>query len=320
MKKTLYLFPILVLFAVACKKTASVTPKENVPDVVAPIAADDNAGIGDTLATGIFFDTFKLQLDEKKWERLNQVWGVSAVSAYQHGGVIKENAFTRDGKAVLRALGDGYTGPLRGVNGQSKRMGGVIKTLQRFASGRYEVRMKVLQAANMGVLSAAWTFFYKELTAATDPEAFQKALSKGNIVKDGKIILNHEIDIEVKGTNLDYPLFTNWVGENEPEHVSQAIKTQRFDDNAYHIFRWDWHTGGAGQEAEINYYIDGQLITSSKRNVPYRASYFNVGNWFAWWAGNDTGTYKSPDFNTKEMLVDWVKITPFNEVNDDWQL
>ena len=318
--KSIYLIPVLLLCLAACKKTATQIPKEETPSVVEVVGPDNNPGIGDTLTTGIFFDTFRVDLNTQKWDKLHQVWGVSSVAAYIHGGVIRENAFTRDGKAVLRALGDTYTGPLRGVNGQAKRLGGVIKTQQRFASGRYEVRMKVLQAANMGVLSAAWTFFYKELTAASDPEAFQKALSKGNVVTNNKIILNHEIDIEIKGLNLDYPLFTNWIGEGGPEHVSQAIKTQRFDDNAYHIFRWDWHTGGGTQEPQIDYYIDGQLITTSKNKVPYRASYFNVGNWFAWWAGNDSGNYKAPDFSTKEMLVDWVKITPFNEANDDWQL
>ncbi|MCD0490538.1 glycoside hydrolase family 16 protein [Pedobacter sp. MC2016-14] len=314
---SLFLIPLLSFGA--CKKTV----KEDAPiiePIVTPTLPDDNAGIGDTLATGIFFDTFRLSLDENKWEKLHQVWGVSSVATYIHGGVIRENAFTRDGKAVLRALGDQYDGPLRGVNGQSKRLGGVIKTKQRFASGRYEVRMKVLQAADMGVLSAAWTFFYKELTAASDPTAYQKALNHGNIANNGKIILNHEIDIEVKGVNLADPLFTNWIGEASAEHVSQKVRTQRFDDNAYHIFRWDWHTGGGGQEAVVNYYIDGQLITSSNTQVPYRASYFNVGNWFAWWAGNDTGSYKVPNFGTREMLVDWVKITPFNEANDDWQL
>ena len=321
MKKLYPLLLISLVMLASCKKNT----KEEIPvaetlPIVTPIVPDDNAGIGDTLLTGIFFDTFRVDLDETKWEKLNQVWGVSSVSAYIHGGVIKENAFTRDGKAVLRALGDTYSGSLRGANGQAKRLGGVIKTKQRFASGKYEVRMKVLQAADMGVLSAAWTFFYKELTEVGDPVAYQKAVGKGNIPVNGKVILNHEIDIEIKGANLDYPLFTNWIGEAGPEHVSQGIKTQRFDDNAYHLFRWDWHTGGGGQQAAVNYYIDGQLITSSNTHVPYRASYFNVGNWFAWWAGNDSGTYKSPNFNTKEMLVDWVKITPFNETNDDWQL
>ncbi len=238
--KKIYVLLISLAALASCKKnTQEEIPAVETSPIETPIPPDDNVGIGDTLATGIFFDTFRLELDENKWEKLNQVWGVSSVTAYIHGGVIKENAFTRDGKAVLRALGDTYSGPLRGVNGQAKRLGGVIKTKQRFASGKYEVRMKVLQAADMGVLSAAWTFFYKELTETSDPVAYQKAVSKGNIPANGKVILNHEIDIEVKGANLDYPLFTNWIGEADPEHVSQGVKTQRLDDNAYHIFRWD---------------------------------------------------------------------------------
>ncbi|MFD1629178.1 glycoside hydrolase family 16 protein [Pseudopedobacter beijingensis] len=320
--KTTYIkwFIIICIIIVSCKKTKNTDPSEiPEPPQQNEEGIDGDPDIGDLSIPGTFFDKFEGSLDDSKWEKLNQVWGQPDNPLYQHGGVIKENVYTQSGSAVMRALGDRYSGPLRGAGGQSKRLGGVIKSKQRFASGKYEIKMRVLQAPDMGVLSAAWTFWYKEITSATNPVAYQKALTAGNIASNGKITLNHEIDIEVKGQNLANPIFTNWIGEKTGEYDSQPFKLNKgLNDGAYHIYRWDWHTGGNGETARVEYYIDNQLIRTSTIKVPYIASYIYIGNWFAWWAGNDTGTYKAPDFDTKEMYVDWIKFTPFNEPNDDF--
>jgi hypothetical protein len=296
---------------------------EDKKPVANPPATEEDDGdpdIGVLTAPGIFYDKFSTALDNNKWEALNQVWGQPANVAYQHGGVISENVSTKIGYAVLLSLGDQYTGPARGENGFSKRLGAVIKTKQRFASGRFEVKMKVVQASNVGVLSTAWLFWYKEISHEANPVPYDKAIAAGNIPNnDGSVILNHEIDIEVKGVNLGSTIYTNWIGEKNGEFDSQEgeIKKDLYD-NAFHVYRFDWHTGGNNETPRVEYYIDNVLVHTSTTTVPYIAAYFNVGNWFAWWAGNDTGTYVPPAYDTKQMLVDWVKITPFNEPNDDW--
>ncbi len=317
-----YLPILLLLSAVfsSCKKSEKTL--EKVPDPVVVVVVegvDGDPDIGDLSKAGTFYDKFEGTLDESNWEPLTQLWGQPTNILHQHGGVIKENVYTKGGHAVMRALGDRYIGALRGAGGESKRLGGVMKTKKRFASGRYEVKMRVLQNSDMGVLSAAWTFWYKEITNANAAAAYQKAISAGNIPNNGVITLNHEIDIEVKGVNLANPIFTNWIGEKEAEHVTKAASLEKgLMDNAFHIYRWDWHTGGNGENARIEYYIDNKLMHTSTEKVPYIASYFYVGNWFAWWAGYDTGTYKAPNFESQEMFVDWIKITPFNEPNDDF--
>ena len=279
---------------------------------------DGDPDIGDLSQPGTFYDKFEGALDTDKWDNLTQLWGQPAIAQYQHGGVIKENVYTRGGYAVMRALGDLYTGPLRGAGGQSTRMGGVISSRQRFASGRYEAKIMVLQAPDMGVTSASWTFWYKEITQSAYPQAWEKAIAAGNIPVNNTIALNHEIDIEVKGVKLSNPIYTNWIGEKDAEHNTTAVVYPNgLADNKFHIFRWDWHTGGNGQEPRVEYYIDDMLVHTSKMQVPYISSKWFLGNWFAWWAGNDTGTYKAPAFESKEMFVDWVKFTPFNEPNDD---
>ena len=279
---------------------------------------DGDPDIGDLTISGTFYDKFEGPLDEAKWTKVHRVWGQPANALHQHGGVISQNVSTRDGHAVLTALGDNYTGNLRGVNGFAKRIGGVIQSKQRFASGRYEVKMRILQNPDQGVLSAAWTFFYKEITATSHPLAYQKALAAGNVPRnDGRIVLNHEIDIEVKGANLENPIYTNWIGEFDEERKTKAVPNTGLNDGKFHIYRWDWHTGGNGEEARVEYYLDHQLVHVSKEKVPYIASQINVGNWFAWWAGIESGTYKAPNFDRSEMFVDWVKFVPFNQPNDD---
>jgi hypothetical protein len=316
-KKYVLLLSLATSVLVSCKSDGQTnTGTEPKP---AEEEMDGDPDMGDLSVPGTFYDKFETELDPAKWEKMNQLWGQSANVAYQHGGVIPENVYIRGGHAVMRALGDQYTGTLRGPQGHSKRLGGVLKSVKRFASGRYEFKMRILQAPDMGVVSAAWNFWYKEITETADPAAWKKAVAAGNIVKDGKIALNHEIDIEVKGAKLGNPIYTNWVGEKEGEFDSKNILYPAgLADQKFHVYRWDWHTGGNGQEARVEYYVDNQLIRTSNVKVPYIASYMNIGNWFAWWAGNDSGTYKAPAFDSMEMFVDWVKFTPFNEPNDDF--
>lgn len=314
--RTFLALAISMTLLAGCKPTPQ--PEGPVPPPVEE-EYDGDPDIGDLSVPGTFYDKFEGALDESKWERVNRVWGQPTNPLHQHGGVIPENVYLRAGHAVMRALGDQYAGTLRGPQGHTKRLGGVLKSKQRFASGRYEFKMRILQAPDMGVLSTAWTFWYKQITAESDPEAWEKAIHAGNIPENGRIVLNHEIDIEVKGANLGNPIYTNWIGEKTGEYDSQNVPYPGgLNDQKFHVYRWDWHTGGGGQEPRVEYYIDDQLIRVSTTKIPYIASYINVGNWFAWWAGNDSGTYKAPNFESMEMFVDWVKFTPFNEPNDDF--
>jgi hypothetical protein len=313
-------FALLLVAAMNSNLSCREEPQQDQPPVLPPVDEeyDGDPDIGDISSPEVFYDKFEGALNTSEWERMNMLWGQPANESLQHGGVIRENVSTQSGYAVLRALGDEYDGPLRGVQGHSKRLGGVLKSHKRFASGRYEVKMKVLQVADVGVVSTAWIFWYKEITRDQFPAAFDKALAHGNVARDGVIIMNHEIDIEVKGKDLANPVYTNWIGLTEPEYDSEHIIGDPLLDNQFHVYRWDWHAGGNGIMPEVKYYIDDKLIRVSSKNVPYIASYFYVGNWFAWWAGNDDGSYNNPAFDSRDMLVDWVKITPFFDPEDDW--
>lgn len=319
--KTYLFLPITLLLFFSCKTKPAAQPAEPVVvDSSFTGGKDGDPDMGDISGVDVFYDKFETALDTSKWDVMLKLWGQNANPVYQHGGVIRENVYTHDGAVVFRSLGDLYTGPLKGVNDRGTRMGGVITSKQRFASGRYEVKMRILQAPDMGVLSTFYLFWYKEITVNSDSVAYKKALNAGNIPDNNNmIILNHEIDIELLGKNLATPYYTNWIGENEGEFDSHIVPSKRLDDNDFHLYRFDWHTGGNGQKPRVEYYLDSELVNTSYDFVPYIAANINLGTWFAWWAGATSGTYKPPVYKKKEMWVDWVKFTPFNEPNDDWQ-
>ena len=262
--------------------------------------------------TGFFLETFsgKGGLDAGKWLVAKKQWG----GVGKNGGVVPENVhFPGDGTVVLRANGDLYTGPVRGVEKKDntwvdlqhgRRTGAAIATKEYFASGVYEVRMKV--APVKGVCSAVWTFYYEEVYPPGEPVQ----------------VVNHEIDIELPGrpgealTNISHTalLGNTWVGEKVSEHnVGYTTDLPAQDDGEYHVYKFVWHTGDVSkqQNKRVDFYVDGNKVSSSTDHVPTRAGRFWVGARFPNnWA-------RDPNFDTADMVVDYVKVTPLNEAGDE---
>jgi hypothetical protein len=108
-----------------------------------------------------FFDDFNgTQLDASRWTVMQQAWGIN------NGGVVRDNVTVSNGILHLTGHGDLYTGPVHGVNRKGQRtdrvtrVGAAICTTNYYASGKYEVRMKLPQ--HLGACSAIWTFHYEE--------------------------------------------------------------------------------------------------------------------------------------------------------------
>ena len=257
------------------------------------------------------------KLDPQQWLLARRQWGGGS----SNGGVVPENISVRAGYAMLEAHGDGYQGPVKGVERRGKeyvatlhgrRVGACLVTKDSFASGRYEVRARVPKS--LGVCSAFWTFYYDEIAPAPAPATTSKARAKPQII-------NHEIDIELPGRPTpvprdmayDWMLCNTWLGGKAAEcTISRVHLPKPVNDGAFHDYRIDWHTGGNGMAPKVEFFLDGESIRTTTTQVPFIAGHFWVGVWFPKiWAGK-------PDFDTEAMEVSRVRITPFHEPNDQF--
>jgi hypothetical protein len=248
----------------------------------------------DGLAQDTIFDNFNdSTLSSSIWEFADRTWSAGSPDNPTHGGVIPELINISNGVLALRGHGNLYTGNIMGI-GRKTKVGSCVISKTKHASGRYEVRAKIMPQA--GVLSAFWTFDFQAYSS----------VDSGNI--------NHEIDIEVKknGTDFNQALCNTWTYEKvTTQRINNTFYNQ--DDGNYHIYRFDWHTGGNGIQPKVEFYYDDVLKETITTNIPSRLSQFWIGNWFPLWAG-------TPDFDVDTMFVDWVKIIPFHEPNDEISL
>ena len=266
-----------------------------------PVTSDTGAVPDD-----VFYDDFSgADLDMDKWLVAEKNWGgtvmVNGASEDYNGGVIADNVAVCDGDLILTGLGSGYTGELRGINrdksrrADGKRCGRAIATKEYFGSGSYEVRAKI--APELGCCSAMWTFEYEEYYS------------------DGELkIVNHEIDIEFPGRDknddfsLSHVLCTTWL--TEEDYKTKSVECGDQADGKFHTYRFDWHTGDENETPRVEYYFDGELIHTATEYIPTNESRFWLGLWFPkGWAG-------SPDFEQTDLVVDYVRITPFHESGD----
>ncbi|HVU28266.1 MAG TPA: IPT/TIG domain-containing protein [Verrucomicrobiae bacterium] len=108
-----------------------------------------------------FFDDFNgTQLDYSRWFIAEKQWGSS------NNGVVHNNVVVSNGILHLFGNGNLYTGPIAGYAGSpGQRVGAAIATTNYYASGSYEVRLKL--PAQTGGTSAIWPFHYEEVYSGT---------------------------------------------------------------------------------------------------------------------------------------------------------
>ena len=196
---------------------------------------------------------------------------------------------------VLEAHGNHYSGPARGYNSDGtmrpdgRRTGAAIRSRQRFLGGRFEARVTI--PAQLGVVSAFWSFFYEKTT--TDER-------------------NHEIDIEFPGQAsahsppaLTHVTLSTWRGLAAGQSTAAFVKLPHaVADGAFHLLRFDWLPPSASQAPAVKFYIDDKLLHVARTNVPSEPANIWLGLWFPpQWAGK-------PEFTSVSMRVDWIRITP----------
>ncbi|MCM1289897.1 MAG: glycoside hydrolase family 16 protein [Corallococcus sp.] len=215
-------------------------------------------------------------------------------------------AFDEDGNLVLIVNGDWYAGDKQGIDvgaqdslvSGGQRTGAKVQSTQTYGPGSFEVSMKI--PSFNGICTSMW--LYNNFVGA-----------------DGRVH-NYEIDIEIHGTavvngkllgmdngsknigNLATPLFTTWVTEQSYTSEYKNVGYNLADGN-FHTYRIDWHTGN---DARVEYYIDGVLVVTQYTNVPTNEMYVNIGCWFPYqWCGE-------ADFETDCAVVKYFTYMPFD--------
>jgi hypothetical protein len=279
-----------------------------------------------------FCDDFSgTELDTSKWWYGRRHWGPAPPL---NDGVVPENVSIHDGRAFFAANGDKYSGTTAGirkdkVNGKTvyiqdqpgTRSGGIIISDAYLGSGKYEARMKL--PANTGVCSAMWSFHYQEIYQ-NDPN-YQMYVDQGNVPQGDAangffVIPNHEIDIEVPTSLMGEPdakasyenaRYTTWIGETDPEFSTKFLDVgQNYSDGVFHVFRYDWHSGGGGMAPRVDFYVDDVLKYTSTSHIPWIKGRLTIGTWFPQWAGG------TADFDVQNLELDWFSFSPFGEAND----
>jgi len=255
----------------------------------------------DPSISDVFYDDFQQGFDFNKWVVIRKKFGKN------NNGIVPLNVDINDDYLILRANGDLYNGPVQGVeksggtypyNGQRTRVGGGVFTKQYFGSGTYEVRAKVMPY--FGAYSAFWTFFYEE--------------------DAGKVVYNDEIDIELPGRpspsgNANFGYILGNTFRTEVDLQTNFIDQQKvtgvlLNDGLFHTYRFDWFSGNNVTTPYVKFYIDDKQVGINQQHVPTIKGRFWIAVWFTEVAG-------SARFDTGEMLVDWVRITPSPADNDE---
>lgn len=232
-KTTLYTFMSIASIALAAPTPEIKMPKE------AKLVLEEDWSSG--------------RIDPSKWYALHRRWGNG------NNGVVAQNVFIaqdmvgdkKQNVLVCRGHGDLYEGSIPGWKGGSTRVGGVISSKAFFASGRYEVVMKVGSKSvtskspkdpkrPIGMVPALWTYGYRWVsTDDSNPKSFNRDNPLYNPYM--KNAFWSEIDFPELGKDQDLEtgLYNTFLNNN---HQSRKFSAKGVVDGQYHTFSSIWRT------------------------------------------------------------------------------
>ncbi len=191
------------------------------------------------------------KIDPKRWYMLRKKWGQG-----NHGVVPENVSIVTDrvnGKECkvleCRANGDEYTGEITGQWNKKTRVGGVIVSKQHFASGRFEVVMKVGSAEHptpAGMVPAIWTYGYRMVKIKTDqPKEFHRDHPQYHPYLQewgpAQAFYWSEIDFPEYGKagKYDNPMYNTFLNK---QHHSMTFDVKGAANGDYHTYTTDWRT------------------------------------------------------------------------------
>lgn len=198
-------------------------------------------------------------IDPAKWYVLRKKWGNG------NNGVVPENVtIARDSVGgreqnvlVCEAHGDEYDGAVVGLAGAKTRVGGVIVSKAFFASGRFEIVMKIgaTQAHEggpadprqpKGCIPALWTYAYRYVEVGKERMhefVADAPLYNPHMPRYGSAINEYWSEIDFpelgKGGDFSHGLYNTYLQTREDSRPLEVVSVA---DGQYHAFITDWHT------------------------------------------------------------------------------
>ena len=199
------------------------------------------------------------RIDPAKWYTLHKKWG-----AGNNGVTPKSVSIQRDiiqgqeqNVLVCKANGDQYHGSITGAAGEKTRVGGVVVTKAFFASGRYEVKMKVGTTQQdetgpvpptkpIGAVPAIWTYAYRwvevpkaeKLNFVSQIPLYNPLMRSGN---ESACEYWSEIDFPELGKKGDFMhgLYNTFC---QNRYDWQTFPLPNIADGQYHTYTMEWRT------------------------------------------------------------------------------
>jgi hypothetical protein len=198
------------------------------------------------------------KLDHDRWYALRKKWGAGNFGVSPENVRIDRDIVNGHEQNVLvcEAHGDEYDGPVIGLNGNNKRVGGVLVSKQFFASGRFEVVMKigsdkphdggpVEPAWPRGAVPAIWTYGYRFVGVEREQmNEFVAAVPLYNPLMKrygtGANEYTSEIDFPEFGKKGDFThTMYNAYCQTREQSETFAVTSA---DGQYHTYTTEWRT------------------------------------------------------------------------------
>jgi len=199
------------------------------------------------------------KIDAKRWYVPRKKWGQGNNGVSPDNVRIERDVVSGKEKQVLvcQANGDLYDGPVVGYEGTATRVGGIVVTRGFFASGRYEVVMKIGGTTKQdggpedptrpkGAVPAVWTYGYRYVSVPKEgKDAFQSSEPLYNpwmkAYGEGANEYWSELDFPEfgKGGDFDKALYNTFL---QNKHQPRTFEVKPMIDGQYHTLTTEWRT------------------------------------------------------------------------------
>lgn len=234
------------------------------------------------------------KIDAKRWYVPRKKWGQgnSGVSP-ENVRIVKDTVDGKEKQVLLcQANGDLYDGPVIGYDGQRTRVGGMVVTKEFFASGRYEVVMKIGGTEKKeggpddpmrpkGAVPAVWTYGYRYVSVPKEGmDAFHKSepLYNPNMKAYGDGVNEYWTELDFpefgKGGDFDKALYNTFL---QNKHQPRTFEVKPMIDGKYHTLTTEWRTKLVPIEGVTDEQVakKGEYYWAQDHSIPFNRYFGN---------------------------------------------